>query len=331
MQPLPFAAPERNAIRAARGAKLPVDARRPVAQWDEWEVDSPGHAVATRVLLLVGAECRFSCTMCDLWKHTLDRPTQLGDLPEQIRFGLSAPWILAERNEVSPQRWLKLYNSSNFFDAYNVPTEDLGEIASMVGSFERVIIENHPRLLSDEIRNFRDRLAGRLEVAMGLETIHPQLLAWLNKKMTVTDFAHACQALTSMDIDLRSFVLLGLPGLSRTESIHWCLESLRFAKSHRVRHCSVIPMRAKDGILLRLEKEGHFSNVDAFMLEEVMEKALREGIQIVTADMWDWEKMRGHCDVCRGARGKRLEAMNLQQQAVGRPHFDCQCAALLDK
>jgi len=331
MQPLPFAAPDRNTIRAARGAKSAVDARRPVAQWDEWEIEAPGRAVATRVLLLVGAECRFSCTMCDLWKHTLDRPTQLGDLPKQIGFGLSAPWNLAERAEVSPQRWIKLYNSSNFFDAHNVPTDDLEEIASMVGSFDRVIVENHPRLISDNIRNFRNRLAGRLEVAMGLETIHPQLLAWLNKKMTATDFAHACQTLASMDVDLRSFVLLGLPGLTRTESIHWCLESLRFAKSNRVRHCSVIPMRAKDGILLQLEKEGNFLNVDAFMLEEVMEKALQDGIQIVTADMWDWGKMRGHCDVCRGARGERLEAMNLQQKIVERPHFNCRCVALMDE
>jgi hypothetical protein len=331
MQPLPLAAPDRRAIRVARGAKLPVDARRPVAQWDEWEVETPGHAVATRVLLLVGAECRFSCTMCDLWKHTLDRPTRSGDLPEQIRFGLSAPWNIATGTDTSHQRWIKLYNSSNFFDAYNVPTDDLAQIASLVGSFERVIVENHPRLLSDDIRHFRNSLAGRLEVAMGLETIHPQLLAWLNKKMTATDFAHACQTLTSMDIDLRSFVLLGLPGLSHAESIHWCLESLRFAKSNRVRHCSVIPMRAKDGILLRLEKEGHFSNIDAFMLEKVMERALQEGIRIVTADLWDWEKLAGHCDVCRRARRERLEAMNLQQQVVERPHFDCQCAALFGK
>lgn len=330
MQPFPFDAPDRNAIRAARGAKLPVDARRPVAQWDEWEVESPGCAVATRVLLLVGAECRFSCTMCDLWKHTFDRPTQIGDLPEQIRFGLSAPWNLASRTAASSHRWIKLYNSSNFFDAYNVPTDDLAQIASLVGSFERVIVENHPRLLSDDIRNFRNRLAGRLEVAMGLETVHPQLLAWLNKKMTVKDFADACQALTSMDIDLRSFILLGLPGLSQQESIHWCLESLRFAKSNQVRHCSIIPMRAKDGVLLRLEKAGHFKNVDAFMLEEVMERALQEGLGIVTADLWDWDRMRGHCDVCRRARLGRLEAMNLQQQVVERVKLNCQCAAALE-
>ena len=78
-------------VRAARGPKAPVDPLRPAGVWDEAEVAAPGETVPTRVVLLTGAECPFTCTTCDLWRHTLDGPTPPGALPVQLRSALALP------------------------------------------------------------------------------------------------------------------------------------------------------------------------------------------------------------------------------------------------
>ena len=75
-------------IRRTRGPKHAVDPRRPIAVWDEEEVAAAGRLVTCRVVLLAGAECPFTCAMCDLWRHTLDGPTPLGAQPS---FGTTLP------------------------------------------------------------------------------------------------------------------------------------------------------------------------------------------------------------------------------------------------
>ena len=48
-------------------------------------------------------------------------------------------------------------------------------------------------------------------VTAGLETVHPEALARLNKRMTVDDFRRAAERLQEYSAALRVFVLLGLP------------------------------------------------------------------------------------------------------------------------
>ena len=61
--------------------------------------------------------------------------------------------------------------------------------------FERVIVECHPAFVSERCVAFRHLLGGRLEVAMGLETAHPEVLEKLNKRMTLEQFAAAASFL----------------------------------------------------------------------------------------------------------------------------------------
>lgn len=315
-------------IRSLRGPRVEVDPRRPIAVWDEWDVAAANVEVATRVVLLAGAECRFTCGMCDLWRHTLDRPTAPGDLPLQVQLALAAEGRLSLESADGPRpRWIKLYNGSNFFDPRSVPSADLPAIAASLAVWDRVIVENHPRLGGSAVTAFRDAVAGRLEVAMGLETVHPRLLPWLGKQMTATDFATACETLRGWDIDVRAFVLLGLPTLGPAEAEHWCLESVVFAMRAGARHVSIIPTRTGDGLFDDLARRDRFTPPTAASLERTLAAALARdhGDAIVTADLWNWDTLCGTCDGCRGDRLGRMAAMNLGQRPLPPLEPTCRC------
>lgn len=310
-------------VRGLRGPKSPPDPRRPIAVWDELETAAAGVGVATRVVLLAGAECPFPCAHCDLWRHTLDGPTPPGALPEQLRAALSL-----EAGPAGAPTWIKLYNASNFSDPRAVPPEDLPTIAALVRGFERVVVETHPRLVDEGLARFAAALGGRLEVAMGLETADPGLLAWIGKGMSREDFAAACARLEAVGIDARAFVLVGLPGLDEPASVAAALEAIAFAVASGVRHVSLVPTRPGNGTLDRLGAEGLFRPVGAAAAEAVLERALGDDPgAIVTLDGWDWGRLEGHCDACRDPRLARIAAMNLSQRVLAPVPRACACPA----
>lgn len=311
------------AIRRMRGPRQPVDPWRPIAVLDESEVAGPGLAVACRVILLAGAECPFTCAMCDLWRHTLDGPTPAGALPAQIEAALA---IAPDRSLGFPT-WVKLYNASNFTDRRAVPEADLPRIAALVAGFERVIVETHPRLVDASLERFAAALSGRLEVALGLETIDPRFLPWLNKQMTPEDFAAACGRLRDGGIDARGFVLLGLPGETERGSIDAAIDAARFAAEAGCRHVSLIPTRGGNGLLDRLAAEGRFSPVSAAAAEAALAGAIAvlPPACVVTLDLWDWERMGGLCDRCRDPRRGRIDRMNRSRASIPLLPLDCGC------
>lgn len=308
-------------VRAARGPKAPVDPLRPAGVWDEAEVAAPGETVPTRVVLLTGAECPFTCTTCDLWRHTLDGPTPPGALPVQLRSALALPSGADGR-----ARWIKLYNASNFSDPRAVPPEDLPAIAGLVAPFERVVVETHPKLAGDALPRFAEAIAGRLEVAMGLETADPERLRQIGKGMSRDDFAEAAGRLRSRGIDVRAFVLLGLPDCDDSGALESALESVRFAAESGARHVSLVPLRPGNGHLDRLAAEGRFRPVLAATAEAALRTALASSPEaIVTLDLWDWPRLGGQCDACRPARAARIAAMNVAQRALPPLPRSCHC------
>ncbi len=93
-------------------------------------------------------------------------------------------------------------------------------------------MENHPALIGDACLRFRDLLTGRFEVAMGLETAHPEVLAGLNKRMTLDQFSTAANFLRRNGIDLRVFILVQPPLMAAAEALQWAERSLDFAMEH---------------------------------------------------------------------------------------------------
>ena len=300
-------------IVAARGSKEEVDPRRPYAFLLEREYIAPGRIEEVATVLLTNRECPFRCLMCDLWKHTTDAPVAVGDIPRQLDFALES---------LSAAQHVKLYNSGSFFDRKAIPAEDYGAIAERIGHFQTVVVENHPKLCGDNVLKFRDLLHGNLEVALGLETVHPDVLPRLNKQMTLDDFEDAVTFLRKNDINVRAFILLRPPFLDEYEGVKWALRSLKYAFDAGVQCCSVIPTRAGNGIMDHLERSGDFAPPSLRSIESVLEAGIELGRGRVFMDLWDLEKF-SDCSACGPLRRTRLRQMNLVQRTL--PPAACHC------
>jgi len=301
-------------ILAARPAKNAVDPHQPYAFLVERERTARGAIEDVATLFLTNRECPFRCVMCDLWENTTDESVPLGAIPAQIAYALE---------RLPPARHIKLYNSGNFFDARAIPREDFAAIAERVRNFDTVIVENHPRLCGEACRRFRDQIGTDLEIALGLETIHPQILPALNKRMTLDDFERAVGLLVGDEIAVRAFVLLGLPWLSDSEAVEWAIRSVEFAFSIGVECCSVIPTRAKHGVMTQLERSGTFRPPKLASLECVAEATVSLGPGRAFVDLWNADQLEA-CSACAFPRIERLRQMNFTQRIPPRVSCD-QC------
>ena len=315
------AADRARAVRALRPPKPALDPRRPIATLLEEERTPAGTVAPALTVFLAGAECPFTCVFCDLWRHTLGRPTAPGDLPAQVEAAL-AELPPAERARLAR---LKLYNASNFFDPRAVPAADLPALAALAASFTRVVVECHPRLVGEACFAWADALAGELEVAMGLETIHPRALPRLGKKMSLADFDRAAEALKSHDIALRAFVLVGAPFVPPAEAAEWAVRSAAHAFDRGAEAVALIPVRGGNGELERLAEEGDFRPPRLADLEAALDgtlalAAVRAGRGVVAADLWDLDRF-ADCPACFAPRRERLE--RLAATGLAEPRIEC--------
>jgi archaeosine synthase beta-subunit len=290
-------------ILERRGIRNALDPRRPHSQVHEIEPDESLRPVPISTIFLTNRECPWRCLMCDLWRNTLTEPVARGAIAEQISYALG---------RLPPARWVKLYNSGSFFDAKAIPPEDFPAIAEAVSGFERVIVESHPALVGRSSLVFRDAIEGSLDVAMGLETIHPEVLPRLNKRMTLEQFRRAAGFLADAGITVRVFVLVGLPLLAAAEAADWACRSVAFAFDSGASVVSLIPTRSGNGAMDALERRGEFSPPPIAALEEALARALSFRRGRVLADLWDLERFN-RCEACFGARKRRLETMNRTQ------------------
>jgi uncharacterized Fe-S cluster-containing MiaB family protein len=165
-------------------------------------------------------------------------------------------------------------------------------------------------------------LAPCLQVAMGLETVHPEVLRRLNKRMTLADFERAARFLTDHGIAVRSFILLRPPFLSEPEGVHWAKESIRFAFDAGVECCVVIPTREGNGAMEELRRLGHFTPPRLESLEAVLDYGIGLRRGRVFADLWDVARFY-HCERCGPARAARMNDINLTQRPA--PPITCPC------
>ena len=299
-------------ILALRGPKAVLDPQRAYAATLEEERDSSGDLVPTAVVFLTNRECPFRCVMCDLWVNTLDDVVPDGMIAEQIRTAVA---------ELPPAKQVKLYNAGSFFDAQAVPPSDDEAIARLLEPFDRVIVEAHPAYLrgpyAERCLALRDRLRGRLEVAIGLETANPDVLERLNKRMTLADFQNAAGFLRDQAIDVRAFILLQPPFMPVDEAVEWGCRSIDVAFDAGVSVCSVIPTRGGNGAM---EAIGAVKPT-LTALESVVEYGVAIGRGRVFADLWELERFYD-CR-CSPERADRLRTMNQTQQIPAPILCDC--------
>lgn len=307
-------------VRSLRPDKPEVDPWTPHGKSVDIERLPGGGRAHVLTAFLSGRECPFTCVFCDLWQYTTDAPTPPGALVAQLR------QLLAERQlgSVVPdveEDHIKLYNASNFFDLKAVPASDDVELSELLCPFDRIIVESHPRLISQRCFDVACQFgAGRLQVAMGLETVHPQAQPQLGKGADLDDYRRAAERLHRHGIAWRAFVLVGSPFVPLDEAALWAERSAAFAFDLGAIQVALIPVRGGNGALEELARRGDFQAPSLGHLEEAFDRCLGlQGSGIVTADTWDLERF-ATCPACREDRSQRLGRMNLSGRVEPRVH-----------
>ena len=288
-------------IVSRRPARVKLDPYLPYEYFVEEERSAEGIVVPIATVFITNKECPFRCVMCDLWRNTLTESVPVGAIPAQIDYALQ---------KLPTASQLKLYNSGSFFDPHAIPAQDYAAIAQRANRFERLIVENHPALTGDACLRFRDLLEGKLEVATGLETAHPEVLGRLNKRMTLDQFSTAARFLRRNGIELRVFILVQPPYLPAAEALPWAERSLDFAMEQGATAAVLIPTRGGNGAMEELMASGQFAPPSLETLEAAMEYGLSLKAGRVFADLWGLSE---RCAYCHPQRFARLRQMNLQQ------------------
>lgn len=300
-------------IRTMRGPRSAVDPLLPYGWFNEQERARDGRVKDVACILLTNRECPYTCLMCDLWKHTTRDSVPAGAIPKQMEFALQ---------RLDPSSHLKLFNGGSFFDPGAIPPSDYQEIVRLCSSFEEVLVESHTAFVGKNCLEFNKMLPGHLQVAIGLETVHPEVLPALNKGMDLEDFKWTVDKLKRHHMSVRAFILLRPPFLNEAEGLEWACRSIDFAFARGVDVCSIIPVRGGNGGLDKLAEGGYFGEPSIGSLERVLEYGMGLGKGLVFADLWDLERF-SRCRQCFADRKERLRQMNLGQKAV--KAVSCSC------
>ena len=159
-----------------------------------------------------------------------------------------------------------------------------------------------------------------------LEAEYHEVLARLNKRMTLDAFRRATDFLHRHDIALRVFVLLSPPFTPADEAVEWACRSIDLGAECGATACSVIPTRGGNGAMEALGNA--FTPPRLAALEAVIEYGLVQrragpfGPMRVFADLLDIERFFS-C-ACSPAHAARLAAMNREQRVT--PRVVCECA-----
>jgi radical SAM enzyme (TIGR01210 family) len=305
-------------LAAARGTRAPLDPTRPYASFVERERTSADEVEDVAAIFLTNKECPFRCVFCDLWKKAL---------PDRVADGLVARQVEWALTDLPGTPHVKLYNGGSFFDPEAIPSGDLLRIAELLTGRRTAIVECHPRFVDERCISFAEAIApAKLEIAIGLETVDPEVLPRIKSSMTLDDFEAATCFLTDHGIEVRAFILLGPPGHLGGERIDWAQRSVDYAFSVGVGCCVVIPVRPGNGIIEALEAKGLYARTTLAELQSVVEYGIRSGRGRVFADLWDVEKIVG-CPLCSAARIASLEEMNLIQRPPA--SMDCSCVRVI--
>ncbi len=285
----------------------------------EDERTEDGSILPAAALFLIGRECPWRCVMCDLWRQTVVDDTPPGAIPGQVA---AARRMLAARGQAVSA--IKLYNAGSFFDPRAVPDADYDAIAAALAGLDRVIVESHPALVGSRTVRLRDALARQadadgvaphLEVALGLETVHPLALERLNKRMTVADFGRAAARLRDFNVAIRVFLLVSPPFIAPPDQEDWLVRSVNAAFAHGASAVSLSPVRPGNGAMDALVLTGDARTPALSDIERSLRLA-RANARVtgrLFVDLWDLDRFAG-CGACLEARWDRLRRMNLEQR-----------------
>jgi archaeosine synthase beta-subunit len=224
----------------------PDAAQRYVNQWVEDEAIGPDR-VRAFVLILRTRGCYWAdlkgCSMCGYAKDTLGRSAIPAELAEQTRRALA-------RYRGEP--YVKIYTSGSFLDDREVDPESRERlVAAFSGRARRLLFETLPEFAHPgTLRPLAAAFGGELEVALGLETTDPVVLArYVHKSASPEEYLAAADRVRAEGLRAKAYLLLKPPYLTEDEAIEDAVRSVGQA-SARFDALSINPVHIQNGTVV---------------------------------------------------------------------------------
>jgi archaeosine synthase beta-subunit len=301
------------------------EARRFVNQWVEGEAIGR-ERVRAFVLILRTRGCYWAdvkgCSMCGYAKDTLGRSATPDELAEQLSRAIA-------RYREEP--YVKIYTSGSFLDDREVdPASRTAIVSAFSGRARRLLFETLPEFVRPEVVGpLRDVFAGELEVALGLESTNPTVLArFVNKGSPPSEYLEAADRLASLGVRKKAYLLLKPPYLAESEAVADVVRSVREAAPH-FDSLSVNPVHIQNGTVVEwLYHRGRYRPPWLWSLVRVLrEGAMVRGTSRLVSFPTAGGLSRGphNCGSCDGRVLSAIEEASLSQEFTPLDDLDCAC------
>ena len=152
----------------------------------------------------------------------------------------------------------KFYNSGSFFDGKDVPENLRDKILEKIRKDSRIFklsVESRPEFIIDHLDIVRDTKRKlkpiQLEIGVGLESSNDSILkdCW-NKGFSFQDYKKSAQKIKSLNIRLKSYILIKPPFLTEIEAIVDAIKTARDAITIGTDIISFNPCNIQNGTLV---------------------------------------------------------------------------------
>ena len=295
-------------------AKQSPTMERAVAAFVEREMLDTGRCVRVGTIILNNRECPYRCVFCGLWQDTID------DTPRPDAVAHQVEQALATFGAIDA---VKLYNAGSFFDEDAIPPGDRDRIAALCQPIERIIVESRPELIDERAVRFARALNGTLEIAVGLEIADDQILALMNKRMTLGSVRRAGRFMTDHGIALRTFIIVQPPFVSPERAVSAACASAHFAHTCGAQTVTLIRAHATPGAMQWLSDEGFWAPPDPWAVYDAARMLIADSPALTLVDRWSLDR-EPSCSACAPALDAAFDALNTQQDL---PTVTCACRA----
>ncbi|HEV2448967.1 MAG TPA: archaeosine biosynthesis radical SAM protein RaSEA [Thermoplasmata archaeon] len=306
----------------------PGDSGAPDAYVNCWtETESlAGERVSAFVLILRTRGCYWAdlkgCSRCGYARDTLGRSATPAELARQLERAL---------RRYRDEPYVKLYTSGSFLDDREVDPasrEAIGRAFS--GRARRLLIETLPEFVKeDRVRPLQASFSGELEVAEGLESTQPDILArYVNKVSTPAEYFDAADRLRAWGAHPKGYLLLKPPYLTEGEAIEDVVLSIGLAAPH-FSTLSVNPVHIQNGTVVeRLFRNRRYRPPWLWSLLEVLRRGATEvpNVRLVSFPTAGGRPRGPHnCGACDPEVLRRIEEGSLDQSFGGDSDPTCGC------
>jgi archaeosine synthase beta-subunit len=259
--------------------------------------------------------------MCGYARDTIGRSATPVELARQLERAM---------HRYGGEPYVKLYTSGSFLDDREVDPasrEAIGRAFS--GRARRLLVETLPEFVSEErVGPLRESFAGELEVAQGLESTQPEILArFVNKVSTPAEYLEAADRLRSYGVHPKGYLLLKPPYLTEGEAIEDTVQSVAQASAH-FETLSVNPVHIQNGTVVeRLFRTGRYRPPWLWSLLEVLRRGSHDapGVRLVSFPTAGGRPRGPHnCGRCDPGVLRLIEEGSLDQRFEA-PEPTCGC------